>query len=130
VVAAQAAAGDLRAALKTLEAPRRPYWRAEALIEIARAQTKAGDRDRAGETFSRACDAAGQVREMEGNFGSASNACYAHIIRVMAEAGRTKEAAEWAAEQRPALLKAQALLCVVEGLALRAQAGGRARPKE
>jgi RNA polymerase sigma factor (sigma-70 family) len=130
VVAAQAGAGDLRAALKTLEALKRPYWRAEALIEIAKAQTKAGDRDLAGQTFSQAFDAAGKVKEMEGNFGNASNACYADIIRAMAEAGRAKDAADWAAEQRPALLKAQSLLCVVEGLALRAEAQEQARQKK
>jgi RNA polymerase sigma factor (sigma-70 family) len=130
VVAAQAGAGDLRAALKTLETLNRSYWRAEALIEIAKAQTKAGDRDLAGQTFSQAFDAAGKVKEMEGNFGNASNACYAHIIRAMAEAGRVKDAADWAAEQRPALMKVQALLCVVEGLALRAEAEEKGRHRK
>src|SRR5207248_1260039 len=130
VVTAQAGAGDLKGALKTLESLKRPYWRAEALIEIAKAQTKAGDRDLAGKTFSQAFDAAGQVREMEGRFGNASNACYAHIIRAMAEAGRAKDAADWAAEQSPALLKAQALLHVVEGMNRRAEAEERARQKK
>jgi RNA polymerase sigma factor (sigma-70 family) len=130
VVAAQAGAGDLKGALKTLELLKRPYWRAEALIEVAKAQTRAGDRELAGKTFSEAFDAAGKVKEMEGNFGNASNACYADIIRAMAEAGRAKDAADWAVEQRPALLKVQSLLCVVEGLARRAEAEEQARQKK
>jgi RNA polymerase sigma factor (sigma-70 family) len=130
VVTAQLAAGDLKGALKTLESLKRPFWRAEALSEIAKAQTRAGDRELAGKTFSQAFDEAQSVREKEGRAGNAANACYAHIIRAMAEAGRAKDAAEWAAEQSPALLKAQALLCVVEGMALRREAEERARQKK
>jgi len=48
----------------------------------------------------------------------------------MAEAGRAKDAADWAAGQSPALLKVQALLCVAEGLALRAETEERARQKK
>jgi RNA polymerase sigma factor (sigma-70 family) len=130
VVTAQLGAGDLTGALKTLELLKRPYWRAEALTEIARAQSKAGDRDLAGKTFSQAFDAAASVGEKEGHFGNASNACYAHIIRAMAEVGREKDAAEWAAEQRPALLKAQALVAVVEGVESRREAEKRAGAKK
>ncbi len=46
----------------------------------------------------------------------------------MAETGREKEAADWAARQTIPLLKAQALVCVAEGMALRRQA--EKRPKE
>ena len=84
-----------------------------------------GDRDLAGKTFSQAFDAAAGVGDREGHFGNASNACYAHIIRAMAEVGREKDAAEWAAEQRPALLKAQALVAVVEGVESRREAEKR-----
>src|SRR5262249_20896812 len=119
VIVAQLRAGELKGALKTFETLKRPYWRAEALIEIARAQAKAGDGTAAKKTFDKAFEEAKAVEEKEGYFGNAHNACHAHIVQAMAEAGREKEAAAWAGEQTDSLLRSQALLCVAEGMALR-----------
>jgi RNA polymerase sigma factor (sigma-70 family) len=126
VLTAQVRAGDLKGALKTFEGLKRPFWRAEALIEIAKAQAKSGDGAAAGKSFEKAFAEAKGVEEKEGVFGNAANACHAHIARAMAETGREKEAAAWAAEQTVPLLKAQALICVAEGMALRreTQKGG------
>jgi hypothetical protein len=48
----------------------------------------------------------------------------------MAEAGQEKDAAAWAAEQTVPLLKAQALLSVAEGTAVRREAVDRNREKK
>jgi hypothetical protein len=128
VLLVQIRAGDLKGALKTLEVLKRPYWRAEALMEIARVQALAGNAALARKTFTKAFEEARGVEEKEGNFGNAANACHAHILRAMAEVGQEKEAAAWAAEQTAPLLKAQALVCVAEGIALRREA--KKGPKE
>jgi RNA polymerase sigma factor (sigma-70 family) len=129
VVKAQLAASDFEGAQKTFGALKRPYWRTEALIEIARVQAARGNSAAARKTFARAFAVVGAVQEKEGQFGNASNACRADILRAMAEVGREKEAAAWAAGQTEPLLKAQALLNVAEGMALRREAQKRARGK-
>jgi len=126
VVSAQLRAGDRKGALKTFEALKRPYWRAEALIEVARAQAKAGDAAAARKTFDRAFEEAKGVEVKEGHGSNADNACYASIVRGMAEAGQEKEAAALAAEQTVPLRKAQALIWVAE-VVLRK--GAEKRPK-
>jgi hypothetical protein len=122
VLAAQLKVGDLKGARKTLEGLKRPYWRAESLIEIARAQGRAGQAADSKESLDSAFEEAQGVEEMEGLFGNAANACYAHIAQAMAELGREKAAAAWAAGQSDPLRKAQALLSVAKGLALRKEA--------
>jgi RNA polymerase sigma factor (sigma-70 family) len=122
VLTAQLKAGDLKGARKTFEGLKRPYWRAEALIEIAKVQARAGDAAAAKESLDSAFEEAQGVEEKEGYFGNAANACLAHIAAAMAEVGRAKDAAAWAAGQSSPQLKAQALLCVAEGLALRKEA--------
>ncbi len=119
VLMEQLKAGDVKGARKTLEGLKRPYWRAESLIEIARGQAKAGDAAAAKDSLDSAFEEAQGVEEMEGLFGNAANACYAHIAKAMAELGHEKDAAAWAAGQSDPLRKAQALLSVAEGMALR-----------
>lgn len=119
VVIAQLSRGDLMGALKRVETLNRPYWRAEALSEIAKAQAKAGDNAGSRKTFDKAFASAADVQESEGQFGNAANACYAHIVRAMAEVGLGNEAARWAAEQTDTYRKAQTLLNVAEGLMAR-----------
>jgi RNA polymerase sigma factor (sigma-70 family) len=122
VLAEQLKAGDVKGARKTLEGLKRPYWRAESLIAIARAQAKAGDATAARDSLDSAFEEAQGVEEKEGLFGNAANACYAHIAQAMAELGHEKDAAAWAAGQSGPLRKAQALLSVAEGMALRKEA--------
>jgi hypothetical protein len=130
VVSAQVARGDLKGALNTFETLKRPYWRAQALIEIAKCQFRAGDNATAARSLDRAFEEAQGVEEREGFFGNAFNACHAHIVRAMAETGREKDAAAWANRQTTPLLKAQALVNVVEGMAKRKEAEKRPPEKK
>ncbi|HEV3438976.1 MAG TPA: sigma factor-like helix-turn-helix DNA-binding protein, partial [Gemmata sp.] len=130
VVVAQLRAGDLKGALKTLEPMKRPYWRAEALAEIAKTQAKDGDSTASRKTFEKAFAEAEGVQEMEGAFGNAANACYAHIVGAMAEVGQERDAADWASLQTDPIRKAQSLLYVAQGMALRKETEKRAAEKK
>jgi RNA polymerase sigma factor (sigma-70 family) len=119
VVKAQVGAGDLKAALKTQETIEHPSSAVQALLDIAKALALAGDRDAAVGSFDKALKTAQSAGDIPGRVGNVQNACLAQRVRAMAESGLTKEAAAWAAEQTEPLLKAQALVNVVEGMAAR-----------
>jgi hypothetical protein len=113
--------------MKTLAANYSSSWRAVVLVVVGRARAMAGDARGAAEAFAQAREQGLGATEREGWFANARNACLAHVARAMAESGQAKEAAAWAAEQTDPLLKAQALLSVAEGLALREEAEGPGR---
>jgi RNA polymerase sigma factor (sigma-70 family) len=126
VVTAQLRAGDLKGGRQTADAIKSVFWRVASLTEIAKAEAKAGDRAAAAKTFQQALDAAGKdgadVSDDAPGMSGLRNGALCLIAQARAEAGEEKEALAWAAKQSSPLLKAQALLNVARGIALRKEA--------
>jgi tetratricopeptide (TPR) repeat protein len=119
IVKAQLAAGDVAAALKTHERIDLAFWSVEALAAIGLRQAKNGDAAAATKTFQKAIAAATDAQDVENRAGNLYNACLAHTLRAMAEAGQGPEALAWLSRHGDTHLRAQALVSIVEGLAAR-----------
>jgi hypothetical protein len=130
----QAAAGDVDGALETIGAVKdgRDRWR--VLLEVDRAQMKAGNQKAARVTFGQAMKAVDGYPENRENEGGVITLVPAwalikgSIVRQVAAAtvgvGGEEEARAWAAGQKSPYVKVMAQLGIVEGISAR-DAGGK-----
>src|SRR5581483_7577632 len=108
--------------------------RGAVLLEVGRAQLKAGDRKAARATFGRAMKAADGYPEGRENTGGVitlvpawaliKGSVVRRVAAAAAEAGGEEEARTWAASQTSPFLKVMAQLGIAEGVSVR-DAGGK-----
>jgi hypothetical protein len=133
-VGVQIKAEDLTGALETARSLKSDRSRCWALLDLARAQAKAGDRKAVRAALGPAMKAADGFPEGEENQGGVitlvpawaliKGSVVRQIASLAAEAGGEDEARAWAAGQRSPFVRAMTLLGIAEGVSAR-DAGGK-----
>ena len=121
ILPAQLRSGDVKAGQETAEALQGDRRHVLALGEIAKAQTQAGDRAAAADSFKKAFEAAWQLTDEEPASADlpTRHVALCGILRHQAEAGEEAAAFDWALKQSSPLVRASALLNIARGMALR-----------
>jgi RNA polymerase sigma factor (sigma-70 family) len=129
----QDSVGDVAGALETAATVKAERALGRVLLDVGRAQMKAGDRKGARATFERATKAADDYPEGTENQGGIITLVPAwalikggvvrQVAATMAEAGGEEEARVWAAGQKSSFVRVMAQLGIAEGVAARAAVG-------
>jgi RNA polymerase sigma factor (sigma-70 family) len=128
----QVAAGDVPGALETAAAVTDGRARFGVLLEVGRAQMKAGDRNAARATFGRAMRAADGLPEGRENPGFVTlvpawalikGSVVRQVAAAATEAGGAEDVRAWATGQKSPFVKVMAQLGAAEGMTAREAAG-------
>ena len=107
IAAAQAAAGQFSAAIKTTELIKSVYWRIEPLLALAAAQRKAGQAEEARDLLDKVVTLAAAVEDADDRASS-----FSRIASAQAEAGQFSAAIGTAAAIAKATRRTGALLAI------------------